>query len=69
MFPKVNGVDRVLLLAADLRCLMVEYQFAKISGGSVLKRTIGSLPDPAPAVVPAPELAVLLRWVLPSTAG
>ena len=45
-FPKNGGLERVAVVGADSLDLIVEYQFAKISGGSVLKRTIGSLPDP-----------------------
>jgi len=55
-FPSVNGVDRVAVMAADLGTFYVEYQFSKISGGPVLKRTVNALPAAAPAVAPpAPE--------------
>ena len=40
-----RGVDRVAVMAADLSTFYVEYQFAKISGGPVLKRTVNALPD------------------------
>ena len=55
-FPSVNGVDRVAVMSADLRTFYVEYQFSKISGGPVLKRTVNALPAPSAVVVPpAPE--------------
>ena len=53
-FPSVNGVDRVAVMSADLGTFYCEYQFSKISGGPVLKRTVNALPDPAPVVVPDP---------------
>ena len=43
-FPKEGGLERVAVVGADSLDLIHEYQFSKISGGSVLKRTIGSLP-------------------------
>ena len=43
-FPSVNGVDRVAVMSADLGTFYEEYQFAKISGGPVLKRTVNALP-------------------------
>ena len=52
-FPSVNGVDRIAVMAADLGTFYVEYQFSKISGGPVLKRTVNALPD-----APAPEVAI-----------
>ena len=47
-FPKVNkgAIERVGVFAVDSNDLLVEYQFSKISGGSVLKRSIKSLPIP-----------------------
>ena len=55
-FPSVNGVDRIAVMSADLGTFYVEYQFSKISGGPVLKRTVNTLPVAAPAVAPpAPE--------------
>lgn len=52
-FPQVNkgAIERVGVFAYDTPQLLVEYQFSKISGGSVLKRTIAPLPEPAPVVV------------------
>ena len=43
-FPKALGVDRVAVMSADLGTFYVEYQFSKISGGPVLKRTVNALP-------------------------
>ena len=43
-FPKEGGLERVAVVGADSLDLIHEYQFAKISGGSVLKRTIGWYP-------------------------
>jgi hypothetical protein len=46
------------VFAIDSNSLLVEYQFSKISGGSVLKRTLSPLPEPPPAAVapdPTPE--------------
>ena len=57
-FPSVNGVDRVAVMSADLGTFYVEYQFSKISGGPVLKRTVNALPaaaEPEVVVVPEPE--------------
>ena len=54
MFPVNRGIDRVAVMSQDLSTFYVEYQFAKISGGPVLKRTVNALPtppDPDPAVV------------------
>ena len=45
-FPKEGGLERVAVVGADSLDIIHEYQFSKISGGSVLKRTIGNLPEP-----------------------
>ena len=45
-FPKEGGIERAAVVGIDSLDVLVEYQFSKISGGSVLKRTISSLPDP-----------------------
>lgn len=50
MFP-ICRVDRIAVVAADSTELLVEYQFSKVSGGSVLKRTLSGLPKP---VTPKP---------------
>jgi plastocyanin len=58
MFPHVRGVDRVAVMSADLSTFYIEYQFAKISGGPTLKRTVNVLPTPEPEaelIVVAPE--------------
>jgi hypothetical protein len=59
-FPQVSkgAIARVGVFAIDSNSLLVEYQFSKISGGSVLKRTLSPLPEPPPAAVapdPTPE--------------
>ena len=51
IFPVNRGINRVAVMSQDLSTFYVEYQFAKISGGPVLKRTVNALPEPAPAVV------------------
>ena len=53
-FPSVNGVDRVAVMSEDLGTFYVEYQFSKISGGPVLKRTVNALPAPQ-VIIPDPE--------------
>ena len=45
-FPVHTAVDRVGVVAEDSTDLIVEYQFSKISGGNVLKRTVGAMPTP-----------------------
>ena len=42
-FPIHRGVDRVAIVD-DTNALLQEYQFSKISGGSVRKRSISALP-------------------------
>ena len=46
-FPNSGNLERAAVVGADSTDLIVEYQFSKISGGSVLKRTVGTLPGPA----------------------
>ena len=43
-FPVHRGVDRILITDTN-RTPLQEYQFSRISGGSVLKRIIASLPS------------------------
>lgn len=50
-FPNSGNLERCIVVAADSFDIIYEYQFAKISGGSVLKRTVGTLPEPAPVSV------------------
>tara|TARA_R110002020_G_scaffold244839_1_gene458514 strand:- start:873 stop:1367 length:495 start_codon:yes stop_codon:yes gene_type:complete len=60
MFPACR-IDRIAVVATDSTEILVEYQFSKISGGSVLKRSISALPKPEvfPEVeVEEPELEV-----------
>ena len=44
-------VDRIAVVAEDSKDILVEYQFSKISGGSVLKRTLTGIPEPAVEIV------------------
>ena len=48
LFPQNRGIDRVAVMSEDLKTFYVEYQFAKISGGPVLKRTVNALPTGNP---------------------
>ena len=63
-FPKDGGLERVAVVGADSLDLIHEYQFAKISGGSVLKRTIGSLPDPTPVTFAERSAAANFTYTL-----
>ena len=45
IFPIHRCVDRVAIMAPDLSVFYEEYQFAKISGGPVLRRTVNALPQ------------------------
>lgn len=49
-FPVHRGVDRILITDTN-RTPLQEYQFSRISGGSVLKRIISALPFPTIGVV------------------
>ena len=44
-FPIKGSTERVAVVAPDSTLLYREYQFSKISGGSVLTRTLNSYPD------------------------
>jgi len=58
-FPQNSkgAIDRVAVFGEGSNDLLVEYQFSKISGGSVLKRSINPLPTPpVPAPEPEPEV-------------
>lgn len=59
-FPQKSkgAIERVAVFGEASNDLLVEYQFSKISGGSVLKRSISPLPTP-PAPEPEPEPAVI----------
>ena len=56
-FSGNRGVDRLAVMSEDLSTFYVEYQFAKISGGPVLKRTVNALPAAAPAPAAGPTFA------------
>ena len=44
-------LERIAVVAADSSEVLVEYQFSKVSGGAVLKRTLAGLPIPTVEVV------------------
>jgi len=44
-------LERIAVVAADSSEVLVEYQFSKVSGGAVLKRTLAGLPTPTVEVV------------------
>jgi len=44
-------LERIAVVAADSSEVLVEYQFSKVSGGAVLKRTLSGLPTPSVKVV------------------
>ena len=44
-------LERIAVVAADSSDVLVEYQFSKVSGGAVLKRTLGGIPTPEIKVV------------------
>jgi len=54
-------LERIAVVAEDSSEVLVEYQFSKVSGGAVLKRTLAGLPTPTMEVVvdEAPEEVVL----------
>ena len=57
-FPVQNGIDRVAIFEEGKNTLYREYQFAKISGGSVLKRVLQPYPTLAARVAPEPVVVV-----------
>ena len=54
-------LERIAVVAEDSSEVLVEYQFSKVSGGAVLKRTLAGLPTPTMEVVvdEAPEEVVI----------
>jgi len=44
-------LERIAVVAADSNDVLVEYQFSKVSGGAVLKRTLAGIPTPEIKVV------------------
>lgn len=44
-------LERIAVVAEDSSEVLVEYQFSKVSGGAVLKRTLAGLPTPSVKVV------------------
>ena len=49
-------LERIAVVADDTNEVLVEYQFSKVSGGAVLKRTLAGIPVPTP--VPVEEKVV-----------
>mgnify|MGYP001232586702 CR=1 FL=1 len=45
-FPYHRGIERIGIYAANGSTLLQEYQFSRIAGGSVLKRSLTNLPSP-----------------------
>jgi hypothetical protein len=58
-FPKCR-LERIAVVSIDTTEVLVEYQFSKISGGSVLKRTLAGLPE-APAAIEPPVMEVTVQ--------
>ena len=54
-FPNSGNLERAAVVGADSLDIICEYQFAKISGGAVLKRTVGTLPTAAAAAAAPAE--------------
>jgi len=54
-------LERIAVVAEDSSEVLVEYQFSKVSGGAVLKRTLVGLPTPTMEVVvdEAPEEVIV----------
>lgn len=62
-FPKCR-LERIAVVSIDTTDVLVEYQFSKISGGSVLKRTLAGLPEapqPAPEAAEPPAIQVIIQ--------
>lgn len=67
-FPKCR-LERIAVVSADTTEVLVEYQFSKISGGSVLKRTLAGLPQPVqtlPTVSEPPVMHVTIQSESPA---
>lgn len=63
-FPKCH-LERIAVVSANTTEVLVEYQFSKISGGSVLKRTLAGLPQVEEPVPTAIEQSTMQVTVLP----
>ena len=50
-FPYNRAVDRVAVYSGDKTTFFKEYQFSKISGGSMVTRTVNPYPDPVTSKV------------------
>ena len=73
IFPQNRGVDRLAVMSEDLSTFYVEYQFAKISGGPVLKRTVNPLPNgggqPQPPTFEEKVAAATYSYVVTTSNG
>ena len=65
-FPKCH-LERIAVVSADTTEVLVEYQFSKISGGSVLKRTLAGLPEVQETEPQAPEQTTMQVTVVPES--
>lgn len=59
-FPKCR-LERIAVVSMDTTEVLVEYQFSKISGGSVLKRTLAGLPEAPAAAAKPPVMEVTVQ--------
>lgn len=62
-FPKCH-LERIAVVSAETTEVLVEYQFSKISGGSVLKRTLAGLPEVKEPEPEAPQQTTMLVTVV-----
>lgn len=65
-FPKCH-LERIAVVSAETTEVLVEYQFSKISGGSVLKRTLAGLPEVKEPEPEAPQQNTMLVTVVPDS--
>lgn len=65
-FPKCH-LERIAVVSAETTEILVEYQFSKISGGSVLKRTLTGLPEVKEPEPEAPQQTTMLVTVVPDS--
>lgn len=65
-FPKCR-LERIAVVSAETTEVLVEYQFSKISGGSVLKRTLAGLPQPVEAASSISESSVMQVTIQPES--
>lgn len=65
-FPKCH-LERIAVVSAETTEVLVEYQFSKISGGSVLKRTLAGLPEVKEPESEAPQQTTMMVTVVPDS--